>query len=37
MMCNIVAREGTASFGGDIYIGLEDLARKREGARNSPQ
>ena len=30
-MCKIVGREGTAKFGGDICIGLEDIARKREG------
>ena len=30
-MCNIVEREGTAKFGGDICIGSEDIARKREG------
>ena len=30
-MCKIVGREGTASFGGDTCIGLEDIARKPEG------
>ena len=35
IMCKIVER-GHCKFGGDTCIGLEDIARKREGARNSP-
>ena len=38
-MCKIYGRAGTvipALFGGDTCIGLEDIARKREGARNNP-
>ena len=30
-MCKNVRREGTAKFGADTCIGLEDIARKREG------
>ena len=36
-MCKIVGREGTyCKFGGDTCIDLEDIARKIEGARNTP-
>ena len=39
IMGNIVTREGTASMvmiTGDNCMGLEDIARQRKGARNSP-
>ena len=35
-MCQIVRREGTASFGGDTCIGSEDVARKREEGSKYP-
>ena len=35
-MCQIIGREGTASFGGDTCIGSEDVARKREEGSKYP-